>query len=385
MISLHNPKLSKNDINLAVKAMKSNWISTSGKYIQQFEKEFKKKTKLSNVIALSTGTNALQIALKLAGANKETEVILPTVSFVATANAVLYNISNPIFIDIDNDLNIDVDKIFNFFEKNTYKKNNSIFNKKTKKKIVAIVVVHVFGKIVSKIIELKKFCNKNNIKLIEDAAEAVGSNLSLRKNKLHSGHFGDFACFSFNANKSITAGTGGILVCKNKNAFVKAKFISSTAKTNVFKFVHNELGYNYRMTNINAAIGYSQIKKINEIKKKKEIVYKIYENIFRNEKKIILLKHNSNSSNFWMNAIKIQSPKNLDNSFDYFMEKNKIQIRSVWLPLHKQRYLLKFQKYKIIKTDKLLKNFYCIPSGPNLKKKEIEFVCKKIISFVKNI
>lgn len=383
MISLHKTKLTKNDLNHAILAMKSNWISTGGKYIEKFENEFKKKTNLKNVIALSTGTNALQIAVNLCGANKDTEVILPTVSFVATANAVLYNNAHPVFMDVNSDLNIDVNKTYEFFNKNTFKKGKYIFNKKTKRKIVAIIVVHVFGKIVPKIFELKKFCVKNNIKLIEDAAEAVGSKIVIGKKNLHAGLFGDFACFSFNANKTITAGTGGILVCKKNLTHNKAKFICSTAKNNVFKFVHNELGYNFKMTNINAAIGYSQLKSLNVIKKKKKNIYKFYENFFKKEKTIKLLEKNKSNSNYWMNAIKIKSKKNLDKKFENFMTRNKIQIRSVWLALHKQKYLLNFEKYKITKANDLLRNFYCIPSGPGLKKKELQKVCDKVMIFVK--
>lgn len=381
MISLHSPYLNKTDKVHAIRSINSQWISTSGKYIKKFENKFKKITNLQNSVAVSTGTNALQIALRIAGANSSNEVLLPSLSFIATANAILYNNSNPVFIDIKKDFNLDIEKTIEFLKSKTKIKNNFLFNKRTKKKIVAIVIVHVFGNPVKDLSKLKTICSKYKIKIIEDAAESLGSYFVRNKKKIHTGSVGDFSCFSFNANKVVTAGAGGMIYCKSKKDFSLAKYLATTAKDKTYDFTHNECGYNYRITNLHSAIGYSQLTRLNTILKKKKFIAKSYYKLFKNNKSVEFILPNIQHVNCWFNIIRFKSVKNLNKDFEIFMNKKKIETRAVWKPLHKQKFLKKYEKFKIINTMKITNNCYCIPSSPAMKKKDILTVYKAIKEF----
>ena len=369
MISLHSPYLKKADRIHAVKSINSQWISTSGSYIKKFENKFKQITGLKNSVAVSTGTNALQLALKISGANNSNEVLLPSLSFIATANAILYNNSNPVFVDIANDFNIDINKTINFLKSRTKIINRTLYNKKTKRKIVAVVIVHVFGNPVKDLIKLKKICKRFNIKIIEDAAEAIGSYFFHQNKKHHVGIIGDFSCFSFNANKVVTAGSGGMIFCKSKKNLSIAKYLSTTAKDRSFDFTHNECGYNFRITNIHSAIGYSQLCRLNTILKKKKFITNSYRNLFRNNEFVDLILPDIKNVNCWFNIIRFKSSKNLNKKFETFMNNYKIETRAVWKPLHNQKYLKKYEKFQVNDTIKIVKNCFCIPSNLNMTKK----------------
>ena len=268
MIDLHSPYIHKNAINYFKKCVKSGWVSTGGKFVSLFEKKISKFTGAKYAVACNSGTSALHISLKLAGINSGDEIIVPTITFVASINAVLYNSCSPIFMDCDNFFNIDVKKTIKFLSDNTIKKKNYTYNKKTQKKISAIIITHVWGNAVD-IDDLLKECKKRNIKIIEDASESLGTRY--KKNKKHTGTLGLFGILSFNANKIITTGSGGMILTNNYNLAKLAKYYTTQAKDNPIYFVHNNIGYNYRMSNISAALGLSQIKQINFFLKKKKM------------------------------------------------------------------------------------------------------------------
>ena len=267
MIDLHSPLIHKSAISYLKKCISSGWVSTGGNYVSQFEKAISKYTGSKYAIACNSGTSALHISLKLAGVSSGDEVIVPTLTFVASINAVLYNSCSPVFMDSDNYYNIDVDKTIEFLKYNTFKKNNQTYNKKTKKKISAILITHVWGNAVD-IIKLKRECDKRRLPIIEDASESLGTRY--KNNNKHTGTIGLMGAISFNANKIITTGSGGMILTNNYNLAKKAKYLTTQAKDDSIFFVHNEIGYNYRMSNISAALGISQIKqlksKINIIK-----------------------------------------------------------------------------------------------------------------------
>lgn len=381
MISLHSPFLSKADKTHAIKSINSQWISTSGEYIKKFENKFQKITGLKNSVAVSTGTNALQIALRIAGANSSNEVLLPSLSFIATANAILYNNSNPIFIDIKKDFNLDIDKTIEFLNSKTKLKNNFLVNKKTNRRIVAVVIVHVFGNPVKDLLKLKTLCNKYKIKIIEDAAESLGSYFIYNKKKIHTGHVGDFSCFSFNANKVVTAGAGGMIYCKSKKDLNLARYLSTTAKNKTYDFTHNACGYNYRITNLHSAIGYSQLTRLNSILKKKKFITNTYDKLLKNNNLIEFVLPDVKHVNCWFNIIRFKSIKNLNKDFELFMNNKKIETRAVWKPLHTQKFLKKYEKFKVTNTMKIINNCYCIPSSPIMKKKDILKVYKAVKEF----
>ena len=262
--NLHFPEINKKAFNYVNNCLRSIWLSPSGNYVRLFENELSNYTK-SICVACNSGTSALHISLILTGVKENNEVIVPTITFIATINSVLYTKASPIFMDCDDRLSIDLNKLEQFLKNETYIKNKSCFNIKTRKKIKALIVTHVFGDICD-FKRLKRICKKYFIKIIEDAAEAIGS---FDINNKHAGTLGDYGAFSFNFNKIITTGGGGAICVKSKFDEKKARLLINQNKTDSIYFKHKDVGYNYGMSNINAAIGYSQIKNLKKIIKKK--------------------------------------------------------------------------------------------------------------------
>lgn len=269
MIGLHPPYLNLNAMKYLKECISRGWVSTSGNYVDKFEEKIKKFTGSKYAIACNSGTSALHISLKLAGVLEGDEVIAPTVTFVATINSIIYNLGKPVFMDCDEYYNIDPKKTIDFLKNNTFKKNNKTYNKKTNNRISAIIITHVWGH-AAEIFELVTECRSRNIKIIEDASESLGTRY--KSGKKHTGTLGLFGVFSFNANKIITTGSGGMIITNNHQLAKRAKYLSTQAKNDLIFFIHNEIGYNYRMTNISAAIGLSQISEIKKfINKKKKL------------------------------------------------------------------------------------------------------------------
>lgn len=380
MIELHPPILNKNEIKAVNSCLKSGWLSASGNYVKKFEKELSSFIKTKNIICCNSGTSALHISLKASGIQSGNEVLVPTITYAATVNVILYENANPVFLDCDKKLNLDLVKTLNFLEKNTFFLKGCTYNKKTKKKIHAIIVTHVMGNPVE-LEKLKKICLKKNIILIEDAAESLGSFIVKNKKNFHTGLEGDFGCISFNVNKIITSGGGGAIIFKNKKYLKKIKLLINQHKNDSLFFIHNNIGYNYGLLNTNAAIGYVQLKKIKSILLKKKKVFENYSNYFNKSKKFEILKSFKNTKpNYWLNVIILKrsiSNKNFDQKIRYLNKKG-IQVRPLWRPNHLQKYLEKYQRYNIQQAGKLSKRVICLPSGSSLKVKDQIKVCDLI-------
>ena len=279
MIPLSAPTITGNETKHLGETIKKKWISTYGAYKIRFDKSLSKITKSNFVISVSSGTAALHLALCVLGVKKRQEVIVPSMTFVASINVIKYLDANPVFMDVDNNHNLDVKKTISFLENNTYFKNSSTFNKKSKKKISALILAHMWGNALE-FNELVKICKKKNIYIIEDAAEALGTYYSsgLNKNK-HVGTIGDIGCLSFNGNKIITTGSGGALLVKKKSLQKKILYLAEQAKNDPIKYIHNEVGFNYRMPNINAAFGCAQLEKLKKFLQKRRQNFLVYRNL----------------------------------------------------------------------------------------------------------
>lgn len=328
-IVLHEPDLDLVDLRHLRNCFKSGMISTVGDYVKKFENEIKNITKSKYIISVSNGTIGLFISLKVTGVKSDDEVLIPAVSFVATANAVAHCNATPHFVDIgETDLGIDPIRLDEYLKKNTYMKKNNCFNKKTKKPIKAIIPVHVFGHPcnINKII---KVCKKYKIRVIEDAAEGIGS---YSQNK-HVGTFGDVGVFSFNGNKIVTTGGGGAIITNNVSIYKKIKHLCTTAKINhPWKYLHNEIGYNFRLPALNAALGYSQLLKINKLRQKKFKLYKIYKKLFAKTKEIEILGSPKNcQSNFWLQTIVLsKKAANLKTKIIKDCHSSGLKVRPLW-------------------------------------------------------
>ena len=380
MILLHEPTLIGNEKKYLNDCIKTNWISTSGKYIDLFEKEIRNYTGSKYVVAVNSGTSALHISLLLSNVKPKDEVIVPTVSFIASINSIKYCKANPIFMDVDNHLNIDVKKTISFLKNETFFRKNSTYNKKTKKKISALMVVHIFGNLVN-LKPLKDICKERNIDIIEDAAESFGSYYKKAKIK-HAGTIGKFGCISFNGNKVVTCGGGGAILTQKKKLAEKARYLVSQAKDDSIKFIHNDIGYNYKITNLHAAVGLSQIEKLNKILEKKEKIHKFYQKEIMKVNGISIIEPPKYcKANNWINLIKIQKQKykkNINQLIKIF-HKNKIQVRPVWFLNHLQKPYRNYQRYNIDNAKKLINNILCLPSSTSLKSSQIE----KIVSILR--
>ncbi len=307
MLGVNEPYISGKEIKYLKESIKSNELSI-GKFKGKFENKIKQYCKSKYVSLCSSGTSAIQVALHTLGIKKNDEVIVPTFTFIATINAVIYNQGIPVFMDCDDNCNLDINKFKKFIFENTFKKGNNIFNKKTKRRIFAVIPVHVWGGLVD-LSQITEVCRKNNLKIIEDAAESLGSKYKIKKLKNRSsGTIGDIGCLSFNGNKIITSAGGGAILTKSKEHHKKANYLINQATDKQFNYIHNNIGYNFRMSNINAAIGLAQLEKINFYIKKKKLINKFYKEFFKNSKhfKINEFPKYSNN-NYWQTTMIINS------------------------------------------------------------------------------
>jgi perosamine synthetase len=378
---LHEPKIHYHEKKNVLKSLNSGWISPSGKNVGEFEKKLSKLVK-SKLALTNSGTSALHLSLILSDVQKGDEVLVPSATFIASVNVILYLGAKPIFFDNSkNSLNGDIDKILTFIKKETFSTTRGTFNKKTKKRIKALIFTHVFGN-VSNLSLLKKKLKKKKIKLIEDAAEAVGSFLN---NKTHAGTQGDYGVLSFNTNKIITTSSGGAILLKSIKDYNRAKILISQGKSDNLFFIHKEVGYNYGMSNINAGIGIGQLKSLKKIISFKKKIHERYYKNFKDNEKISLLNFEKKTKpNFWLNALVVK---------EYTYSKLKkvirtlnsqgIQVRPLWFPCHKQSFLKKFQRYNLINVNEYHKKILCLPSSFFLKMSEIDYISNMIKKILK--
>ncbi len=368
---LHEPNFIGNEKKYLLACINDNWVSTSGKFLNSFEKKICKITKSKFAVPVLNATIGLHLSLILANVKKNDEVIVPTITFVATINSIIYTQASPIFMDVDKNLNIDEMKTIEFILKRTRFINNETVNIKTKKKIKALVIVHTFGN-AAEFEKLYSLCKKRNIKIIEDAAESLGTIYKSGKfKKRHTGTIGDYGVISFNGNKIITSGNGGVVLTHKKNIYRKANYLITHSKDDKTRFIHNEVGFNYKLSNLSAALGLAQIEKLEFFLKQKNKVRNFYKQQLKYEKNIKLLETPSYSrNNNWLNLVKVKSKKNIF-SLIKKMKKNNIDIRPVWKPNHLQIPFKKYEQFKVISFEKNLKNVLCLPSSSSLKKNEV--------------
>ena len=375
-ISLHAPFLKGNEVKYVKKCISTTWLSSAGNYVTQFEKKIISYTKSKFGASCINGTAALQVSLRLLGLKADHEVIVPTITFIAPINAIKYFSAKPIFMDVDDFGNIDSKKTIDFIKNKTIFKNGKTYNKKTKKIISVLIAVHVFGN-PADLEKLVSICKKRNIKVLEDASESLGSFYSRGKFKgKHTGTVGDLGCISFNINKVITTGGGGMILCKNKKMSKKIKYLVNQAKDDKINFIHNDVGYNFGLSNINAAIGYAQLENLNKILKLKKKLHLLYRDYFKEKTKFsIIEKPNYSVSNYWLNIVDLKSRKQKLNFLKNLLKHN-IEARPVWKCNHLQKPYLNYETFKITNALKIVNNYLCLPSSYFLKKKHLKKIFK---------
>ncbi len=386
-MKLSVPHIKNSDIKSIKDVMKSGWISTSADIVDDFEKRVSSFCKTKFSVVLNSGTSAIHLGLKVLGVNKNCEVIVPSITFIATVNPILYLGAKPIIFDVDQYHNLKIEDVINFIKTQTKFKNKKTINKKTKKEIRAIIITHMWGRACN-FLELRNLCKKRNIFILEDAAESLGSYLNTKtKRHKHCGSIGDIGCLSFNANKIITTGSGGAIITNNKNLYLKAQYLANQAKDDTFNYIHNECGYNYKMNGITAALGISQLKRIKKKIALRKIIFQRYLFNFKKDQNIKVLSFPKKSKmNYWINIL---SFKNLNFSQTYQLSqmllKKNIETRRIWRPLNLQKYLKKFETYNIINAKKIYSNSLCVPSDDSLSISDIDKITNYIIKYYNKI
>jgi aminotransferase in exopolysaccharide biosynthesis len=330
-ILLHKPVFSGKETDYVLKTLESTIVSSVGEFVNRSENMMSEIAGTAKAVAVVNGTSGLHLALKLVGVNHGDEVITQALTFVATANAISYTGAEPVFVDVDYDtMGLSPNALQAFLEVFGEKRESGTFNKKTGKKIAACVPMHTFGFPV-RIEEIVAICRTWNIPVVEDAAESLGS---LVKDK-HTGSFGDIGVFSFNGNKIVTAGGGGMLVTNNIDLGNKAKHLSTTAKTpHAFEYFHDEVGYNYRMPNLNAALLCGQLEKLDFFLENKRELANQYQEFFHGSGIQFRSELPDTRANYWLMCIELDGKKDRDD-FLKLTNENSVMTRPIWTLMHK--------------------------------------------------
>tara|TARA_A100001011_G_scaffold16199_2_gene16826 strand:- start:22301 stop:23461 length:1161 start_codon:yes stop_codon:yes gene_type:complete len=360
--SLHEPVFSLLEKQYLQDCIESTFVSSEGIFLEKFKKKLIKFTGSKFVIPVSSGTSALHISLISQNISYKDEVLVPALTFVATANAVKYCRAIPNFIDCnEKTLGIDVEKLEYYLFENTRMREGKCINKKTGNHIKALIPMHTFGH-PSEIEEILKISTKYNLTVIEDSAEALGSFYK----KKHLGTFGKLGVLSFNGNKIITTGGGGAILTKDKKLAKKITHLSTTAKNiHKWEYIHDEVGYNYRMPNLNAALGCAQMNKINIFLKSKRNLFKIYKDNFKNFEELYLFEEPKYcSSNYWLQTLILTETNahQLDDILDYTNKKG-LRTRPAWNLLSDLKPFKSSPKSNLDNSKSLRKRIINIPSS----------------------
>ena len=355
---VYKPSLKGNEKKYVNDCLESTWISSKGKYVNLFEENFSKFTNIKHSTVVSNGTVALHLALLALGIGEGDEVIVPTFTYIASVNAIAYVNAKPVFIDSD---------------PVTWQIDPSKIREKISRKTKAIMAVHIYGH-PCEMNEIKKIAKEKNLLVIEDCAEAIGTYF---QNK-HAGNFGDIATFSFFGNKTITTGEGGMVCTNDSKLYDLVVRLKGQGLAKGKEYFHDIIGYNYRMTNICAALGFAQLERINEILKEKERLITEYKKNLESIPVSIHQEVGNVKHSYWMFTILAASEKERDKLRKHLSE-NGIETRPTFHPVHTMPMYL--EKIKFPVAEDLGKRGINLPSYPDLTNKDIQFITSKISSF----
>ena len=326
-IPLHAPVFNGNEKKYLEECIDSTFVSSVGKFVDRFEEMMVEYTGTQKALACVNGTNALHMAMLLVGVEREDEVITQALTFIATCNAISYIGAHPVFIDVDKDtMGLSPDAMEAWLKENAAINGESCYNKRTGRRIKACVPMHTFGHPVN-LDKLVEVCNRYHIELVEDAAESLGS---FYKGK-HTGTFGKIGAISFNGNKTITTGGGGMLLFQDEALGNYAKHLTTQAKVpHRWEFVHDHIGYNYRMPNINAALGCAQLEEIDHILANKRETAEKYKQFFSDKENIqFFTEPEGSKSNYWLNAV-LLNDKEAQLKFLEYTNDHAVMTRPIW-------------------------------------------------------
>ncbi len=379
-IPLCVPELRGNEWKYVKDCLDTGWVSSVGPFVDRFEKEFARRAETKYAIATVNGTAAIHIALLIAGVMPDDEVLVSTLTFIAPVNAIRYVGAYPVFIDAEPAyLQLDVEKIAGFIEHQCDWRNGELRNKKTRRRVRAILPVHVLGHPVD-MDPLLELSHKYNLSIIEDATEGLGARYKGR----HVGSLGVAGCFSFNGNKIITTGGGGMLVTGSAELAAKAKYLTTQAKDDPIEYIHGEIGYNYRLTNIQAAIGCAQLEVLDQYIDAKRRIAQAYNRGLANIAGLTLPKQAPwAGSIWWMYTMLVDALEYGEDSRALLnrLNQNKIQTRPLWQPAHKSPAHRDCESYHCEVAERLNRDGLSLPCSVGLTESQREHVlvnvCRK--------
>ena len=359
-IPLHAPQFNGNEKKYLLETIDSTFVSSVGEFVKLFEQKVVEYTGVKHAIATVNGTSALHVALRLVGVESNSEVITQSLTFVATCNAIRYCGATPVFVDVDSStLGISPQSLEKFLNEHCEVRDNGVCWNKTSNKVVsACLPMHTFGFPVE-LDRIKMVCDKYNIPLVEDAAESLGS---FYKNKL-TGNLGRVAVLSFNGNKTVTTGGGGMILTNDDALAEQAKHITTTAKiTHKWEFNHDEVGYNYRLPNLNAALGVAQMEVLPEyLKNKRETAHK-YQDWGQENGVKFMIEPNNTVSNYWLNTVLLEDRQQRDKLLKITNDNN-VMTRPIWKPMHQLEMNIGCQQSELINTEWLADRVVSVPSS----------------------
>lgn len=378
-IPLSIPNFEGNERKYVDDAIDQGWVSTGGAYINKLEKNMAEFLHTHNVAACQSGTSALHLSLVEAGVKPGDVVIVPPLTFIAAVNPVKYQFATPVFIDCDDSFCMDPVKLASFCEEECEFDGEVL---RYKGQVVrALVVVHVFGNMAD-MESIMATAEKYNIKVIEDATEALGTKYTSGKYEgKYAGTIGDFGCYSFNGNKIITTGGGGAITANTSEMVDHIRYLSTQAKNDAHYYIHNEVGYNYRMTNVQAALGVAQMEELPEFIRRKQENYELYKQLFEGYElgKIIGFRAGT-SSNKWFYSLEINKDKvhaTMREIITSLQEKG-IETRAIWGLINEQVPYLGEDTYKLGKAPYYAARILNLPSSTQITKEEIEYVVEQV-------
>lgn len=362
-IPLHEPKFVGNEKAYVIDCIDSTFVSSVGKYVDRFEQMMADYTGAKYAVATVNGTAALHIALKLAGVDQGDEVITQSLSFVATCNAISYCGAKPVFVDVDREtLGMSPDSLRVFLSSETTITPAGCINNTTGKRVAAVVPMHTFGH-PCRIDEIARICEEYGIPLIEDAAESLGSYYQGK----HTGTFGKLAAFSFNGNKTITTGGGGMIITDDEALAKRAKHITTTAKQpHPYEFIHDEIGYNYRLPNLNAALGCAQMESLPRLLASKRSIALAYVEFFAASNITFVEEPAKASSNYWLNALILEDKQSRDIFLKELNEAG-VMSRPVWRLMNELTMFHDCQSSDLANSKWLEERVVNIPSSAKLQ------------------
>ena len=381
-VPLSIPNFNGNEKKYVDDALEQGWVSTGGAYITRLEQQLAEFLKVDRAAACQSGTSGLHLALVECGVQPGDMVIVPALTFIAAVNPVRYQFAEPVFMDCDESLCLDPEKLAEFCEKECRLEAQQLVHKKSGRVVKAVIVVHVFGN-VADMEAIMSIAGKYHLKVVEDATEALGSHYTAGKLAgRYAGTIGDFGVYSFNGNKIITTGGGGAVTARCADEVEHLKYLSTQAKDDPQFYIHNEIGYNYRMTNLQAALGVAQMEELQQFIETKHRNYILYKERFQDASFGTLLPFREGTcSNQWFYSLQLREDrlqgKDMRDIIGALQERG-VQTRAIWGLIHEQKPYRQNIAYKIEKAPCYSATVLNIPSSTQLTEEDICYAAEQI-------